>query len=300
MIFVFASLLFLALSLVFILFRKPAVNSGFKNSTSLQEEGSELENQLNSYLKQRFPILLEVFRNKVLVKLVIPSLATFFVFAFLINPQMTSAQFAIFLALLMSATYSLRIYYHNLDAFRSGFLSQLKQLFFNIRNQLSTGVSLDQALSQNLDCNYKQPLKREFNSFMNVSQANLIENFPNWLLKLQNIYKLKGLDKVAQILKLELKFNNNQEEAFEKAIESISSRVDQNTKQKNSVFISLTTIDFLTLMFFGIMFFVIPGLSSGDSTWWQSFRREIIVFASAATLWSLYFASLVFLVRRVA
>jgi hypothetical protein len=300
MIFIFASLIFLAIALLLLVFRSPSLASNFKNQRTLECESSELEYQLNSYLKQRFPIMLEIFKEKVFVKLVIPGALVFCIFAFVINPLMTSVNFAIILALLMSATYSLRIYYHNLDDFRSGFLSQLKQLFFNVRNQLSTGVSLDQALSQNLDFNYKQPLKREFNSFMNISQANLIGNFPNWLIRLQNSYKLKGLDRVAQILKLELKYNNNQEEAFEKAIESISQRVDQNTKQKNSVFISLTTIDFLTLMFFGIMFFVIPGLATGNSEWWLSFRRELVVFGSASILWLLYFMSLIFLIRRVA
>jgi hypothetical protein len=300
MLFIFTSILIASLALIFLSFKKPIANYGFSNNKTINREGSEFEEHLNSYLKHRFPILLDIFKNQILIKLILPSCCIFCFFGFVINPQITNAQFAIFLALLMTATYSLRIYYHHLDSFRSNFLSQLKQLFFNIRNQLSTGVSLDQALSQNLDFNYKGPLKREFDSFMRISQTNLIENFPNWLLKLQNIYKLKGLDKVAQVLKLELKYNNNQEEAFEKAIESISNRVDQNTKQKNSVLISLTTIDFLSLMFFGVMFFVIPGLAASDSQWWQSLRREIVIFASAGILWSLYFVSLIFLVRRVA
>jgi hypothetical protein len=299
MVYLFASLILISICLVLLIFNQDA-QINLNKRKSIVDKGFVLESKLNSYLQEKFPIFLEVFDSKVMLKLIFPAIAIFFFFAFVVNPKMTNVNFAFVLAVLMVATYALRIYYHNLSNFRTSLLSQIKQLFFNIRNHLSTGVSLDQALSQNLAVNYKQPLRKEFHSFVGLAQTNLIENFPSWLIKIQRIYKLQGLDKVAQILQLELKYNNNQEEAFEKAIEAISQRVEQNTRQKNSIFISLTTIDFLTLMFFGLMFFVIPTLRQADSLWWASFHRELVVFGSAGILWSLYFASLIYLVRRLA
>lgn len=300
MVFVFTSLIFLLAMMVILLFEIPQEISTFKNPRKISWNTTELDGKFNMFFKQRFPVIFEVFQGKLFIKLVLPSLIIFLIFAFVINPKITNFNFAFVLATLMTLTYSFRIYFHNLISFRVKFLSQLKQLFFNIRNQLSSGVSLDQALSQSLDLNYQEPLKKEFRSFIKIAQTNLIENFPDWLIKIQDSYQLAGIDRASQLLKLELKYNHNQEEAFERAIESISHKVDSNARQKNTVLITLTTIDFLTLMFFGVMFFVIPGLNALESNWWLSFRREFIVFISALILWLLYFGSVLFLIRRVA
>lgn len=300
MVFVFTSLIFLFTILVILCIGLPQELNSFKKTKNLSWDVSELDGKLNILVKQKSPVVFEIFKGKIFIKLVLPGLIVFLISVFLINPKITSTNFAFVLAIVMSLTYSSRIYYHNLNSFRSNFLSQLKQLFLNVRNQLSTGISLDQALSQNLELNYKEPLKRELSSFVKIAQTNLIENFPIWLIRIQDTYKLSGIDRASQLLKLELKYNNNQEDAFERAIEAISQKVEQNTKQKNTVLITLTTIDFLTLMFFGVMFFVIPGLTVSESNWWLSFRREFTVFISALILWSLYFSSVIFLIRRVA
>jgi len=101
-------------------------------------------------------------------------------------------------------------------------------------------------------------------------------------------------------LLLELSFNHNQEQAFEKAIDSLSVKQEQNQKQDSIVMISLLTIDFLTCLFFALLFFVLPNLINAELNWWLSFRREFVVFLSALVLWSMYFLSLFFLLRRIA
>ena len=298
MLYLFLALIVMMVALVFALLPNKLSNSGFKAQSALSSK--EINDDLNSFLKQRFPIFLSIFRDNVLFALVVPTIVIFSFFAFFINPQITNVNFALILGLVMAATYGLRIFYHKLSSFRETLLSQIKQLFFNIRNQLSTGLSLDQALTRNLSMNFDPVLKKEFEAFMKVSQTNILEAFPRWLLRLQQSYRLPGLDEVAQVLSLELKYNNNQEEAFEKAIAAISIKVEQNSRQKNVVFISLTTIDFITLLFFGVMFFAIPGLAVADSTWWNSFRRELVVFISAALIWTSYFGALIYMTRRMA
>jgi len=284
---------------IFIFFktRNPAIYLKFS-----QEESKLLlfENSINQFFYKVNPIFIQVFKGQILIRLILPFILIFIFFAFFINPKITNFQFSLILACLMSITYALRIYYQNLCQFRLLLLSQIKLLFFAIRNNLSLGLSFDQALSNCQKINLKNPIKKEFFEYLNFSQENLIAFFPAWLIKLQKLFKLSEFEKISQVLLLELSFNHNQEQAFEKAIDSLSVKQEQNQKQDSIVMISLLTIDFLTCLFFALLFFVLPNLINTELNWWLSFRREFVVFLSALVLWSMYFLSLFFLLRRIA
>jgi hypothetical protein len=132
MVFVFTSLIFLFTTLVILCIGLPQELNSFKKTKNLSWDVSELDGKLNILFKQKSPVVFEIFKGKIFIKLILPGLIVFLISAFLINPKMTSTNFAFVLAILMSLTYSSRIYYHNLNSFRSNLLSQLKQLFFFI------------------------------------------------------------------------------------------------------------------------------------------------------------------------
>jgi hypothetical protein len=123
--------------------------------------------------------------------------------------------------------------------------------------------------------------------------------FPKWLLRLKKTFGLKELSKSAQLLSLELKYNTNQEEAFLNAVNQIADRISWNNKQKSTVSMALFTMDFMVLMLFAVLFFVIPNISANlDNSWWDSDSRVIVVFISASVVWLCYLVTTLIMIWR--
>lgn len=208
--------------------------------------------------------------------------------------------FAVILFILISLAYSLRLYYHFAVSFRTKLLAQIERIFNSIRNNLSSGISLDLAANNALKANPEKPLGPELAKFIKLTDTSFLEYFPNWLINIKKQFNLSQLSKSAQILALQLEHTNNQEQAFVDASTNILERIRSNTKQKNTISISFFTMDFMVLFFFLILFFVIPNvISDSNYSWWESSRRNLVVFISAAVLYISYFFTVFIALRSL-
>lgn len=199
--------------------------------------------------------------------------------------DMTNPQLGIFLGVVMSAAYLARTIFHFTARFRDKVLSQLERVFLTIRNNLSTGMTLDYAVNEAIKYTKDKPLGPHLTSFVKVSEGNFLEKFPSWLYSVQRNFRIQELAESAHLLHLELKHTNNQEEAFINAARKVSDKHRANKKQKNTLMLSFFTLDFMVAGFLGMLYMVIPQISD---TWWASDGRPLSVFISGAILWGLY------------
>jgi hypothetical protein len=267
--------------------------------------GSRLEvdsnyfEKIDEYLTDNESKIIYCLGDNITIKFLIPSILIFFFSCVFLAPALTSVQLAIPLGVIISSAYIARLFYGHQINYRSKLLRQLERILRSIRNNLSTGMTLDYAVTNTIKFNKENPLGNELQTFVKLSDTNFLENFPKWLLRLRKTFGLKELNKSAQLLSLELKYNSNQEEAFLNAVYQIANRISQNDKQKSTVALALFTMDFMVLMLFAVLFFVIPNIAANsESSWWESERRFFVVFISAAIVWLSYLATALIMIWR--
>ncbi len=266
--------------------------------SSLYKEAELLENRepvssklelLEAEILDSVPELNNFIGKGIVLKLIIPCTVIFIICEFFLGPMLTNTSLGLLLGLIISLAYSLRLLYHLSSNFRSKLLNQIERVLISIRNNLSTGMTLDYAVANTLKFNQEYPLGPNLARFIKLSETNFIENFPLWLRGLERTFKLKELGRASQVLKLELAHTTNQEEAFINASDHISDRIKINEKQKNTVFMTFFTMDFMVIAFLGVLFLIIPNISyDPELLWWQSASRPLVVFISALVLWSAY------------
>lgn len=234
------------------------------------------------------PILTSLIGQRIISRFFIPSLIIL-IFSLLFGMILTNPQLGFFLGLIIGAAYVGRIFYHRSAEFRSKLLNQLERILLSIRNNLSTGMTLDYAVANTLKFNQEEPLGPNLSKFIKISETNFINNFPLWLKTLEQNYKLKNLSRASQLLKFELNYTSNQEEAFINAASKITEKINLNRKQQNIIMMTFFTMDFMAIAFLGILFLIIPNISyDSNLNWWQSSSRAFIVFISGLIIWSSY------------
>jgi hypothetical protein len=244
---------------------------------------------LEAELLASMPELNNFIGRGIVVKLIIPCLVILLISVIFLGPVLTNASLGLLLGLIISSAYSLRLLYHLSSNFRSKLLNQIERVLVSIRNNLSTGMTLDYAVANTLKFNQEYPLGPNLARFIKLSETNFIENFPLWLKGLERTFRLKELGRASQVLKLELAHTTNQEEAFINAADQVSSRIKINAKQKNTILMTFFTMDFMVLAFLAILFLIIPNISYDPAlSWWQSASRPLVVFISALVVWSAY------------
>ncbi len=288
-------LIFISLASVwmfYLLFQTPSDYSSLYKEAELlearEESPSKLE-LLEAEILDSVPELNNFIGKGIVFKLIIPCLVIFIVCAFFVGPLLTNLKLGLLLGLIIASAYSLRLLYHLSSIFRSKLLSQIERVLVSIRNNLSTGMTLDYAVSNTLKFNQEYPLGPNLARFIKLSETNFIENFPLWLKGLERTFRLKELGRASQILKLELAHTTNQEEAFINASDQITDRIKVNDKQKNTILMTFFTMDFMVIAFLGILFLIIPNISyDPELQWWESASRPLVVFISALVVWSAY------------
>jgi len=279
------------------------VAAGTKTS-SIASQLEEFDLEFN----RRFSFLASHIGSKAFLKLLLPALVLVAFCCLYLAPLITDTKYGLILGLLMSLAYLARVFFVWSAAFRAKLLSQLERILLSIRNNLSTGMTLDYAVSESSKYNPELPLGPHLSSFMRLSDINFIENFPLWIIKVQKTFRLKDLAKSAQLLSLELCHTNNQEQAFMNAVAAVSACSKRNKKQQNTLNITFFTLDFLVLAFLGILFYVVPSFSTtamtgmdGLSTqlsWWDTPHRVLVVFQAALVIWSAYAATVLIALGR--
>lgn len=293
-------LLFISFSLILLLKLAVSAPSDYiavRSVDALRRTNSFTKNLLNIYknlgrfLDDKFDFLANVIGAGSFIKLFLPSVSITLFCCFVAGPLLTNATLGPLLGILISLAYISRIFFCYAGKFREKLLSQLERILITIRGNLSTGMTLDYAVNEAMQYNLDLPLGPHLANFVKLSETNFIENFPGWLLSVQKSFKLKELAKSAQLLSLELTHTSNQEQAFMNAAISVADRSMSNKKQKNILNITFFTLDFMSLCFLGLLFFIIPGLSSGleqNIDWWHSSGRPVTVCQSAAVIWGAY------------
>lgn len=254
---------------------------------------SNLFEKIDLQINQANPWLNKLFGNKLVLKLICP-LIMIFVFAMIVaGPYLAGFKYGLLLGLMIFIAYGFRWLYGLGFAFRTKLLEELERILITIRNNLSTGQSLDYAIYQATLMPSIQPIHQSLVTFIKTNNTNLISSFPDWLKSLENLYRIPDLSMLSQLLTLELKYNHNQEEAFINISNCLSQKQKQNKKQKNTISITFLTLDFMVLAFLAVIFLVIPNLSfSSEINWWQSERRYFIVFISGFVIWAAYAATI--------
>ena len=241
--------------------------------------------QVDREINQKFSFLGSYIGASSVSKLFILMLPVAFLGCILLGPYLTNQSLGVFLGMVITAAYVSRIFFHMSVGFRTMLLSQLERILTSIRNNLSTGMTLDYSVNECLKYNTDAPLGPHLNSFIKLSEANFIEKFPLWMHNVQRMFRLNELAQSAQLLKLELMYNSNQEQAFMNAAELVSNRQKQNKKQFNTIYVTFFTLDFMTLAFMGVIFYVIP---SFNASWWTSPERPMVIFFTALIIWGAY------------
>ena len=255
---------------------------------SIQNKESQLK-QFEAEIYKSVPQLSNYIGEGALLKLLVPSLFILSISIALIGPSLTNPAFGLLLGTIIALAYIARIYYHLASGFRHKLLVQLERILTSIRNNLSTGMVLDYAVSHTLKFNQEEPLGPRLAKFIKISETNFLEHFPLWLKSLERNFQLKELAQAAQLLKLELAQTNNQEEAFINAAEQVAEKIKLNQKQRNTITVTFLTMDFMILAFLGVLFFIIPGISfNPDHSWWDSGSRVLSVFVSGSIIWGAY------------
>jgi Flp pilus assembly protein TadB len=296
------SIFILCLSLLVLLLKTPKDFADAKYNKflhyRLQNDFDYIE-KFDEYFESNHSKIIYYLGDRISFKFLMPSLLIFFFSCAFIAPLLTSIKFSIPLGLIISLAYISRLFYSHQVNFRSKLLRQLERILRSIRNNLSTGMTLDYAVTSTIKYSQEKPLGQELKAFIKLSDTNFLENFPKWLLRLKKTFGLKELNKSAQLLSLELKYNTNQEEAFLNAVNQIADRISWNDKQKSTVAMALFTMDFMVLMLFAVLFFVIPNISANlDNSWWDSDRRVIVVFISASVVWLCYLVTTLIMIWR--
>lgn len=303
MIYFLIALLFIALIYAsFLLLKTPEDFAGAKFNAFILDrkvDKTDYLTEFEEYLLESRPELAYLIGDKVFSRLFVPIFVIFMIALVAIAPLLTNVQLAVPLALIITLAYGSRVFYSLKTGFRSKVLLQLERILRAIRNNLSTGMTLDYAVNNAVKFNMEKPLGPHLQKFIKVSETNFLENFPKWLLSIRQIFKIKELAKSSQLLALELKYSANQEEAFINAVAQVSDRVSANRKQKNTVLLSMFTMDFMVIALFAVLFFVIPNISmTTEVSWWDSGRRPLVVFISAAVIWLAYFITVFIMLRR--
>ena len=236
------------------------------------------------------------------VEFFVPVIFISLVSVLVLGPLLTNFYYGILLGLVISCAYSFRIFFHLAQNFREELLSQIENILRQIRNHLSSGASLDYALnlvrSQVLQI---KPIGKELNKYLKSIESNFFDAFPQWLYSLKAKYQLADLGDSAQLLALELKYTNNQEQAFLNAINSLANRIVTNKKNQNLIAITFLSLDFMVLAFLAVIFYVIPSFSLGlENSWWESSRRILVIFISGLILWFCYLITIFIALRRLA
>lgn len=235
--------------------------------------------------EQKYSLLANRIGEGSFPRLVLCSTITFALSCFILGPWLTNAQFGVFLGLVIAVAYVSRFYFVIATKFREKLLSQLERILISIRNNLSTGMTLDYAVNDCVKYNQEAPLGAHLKSFVKLSEGNFLERFPLWLANVQRTFKLKELAESSQLLGLELVNTSNQEDAFISAAKHIANRRKANKRQKNTLNISFFTLDFMVAGFFALVFYIIPSISQ---TWWASDGRPLVMFQTALMVWGAY------------
>jgi len=266
-----------------------AFNQNFKLLQTLNFKKSDYINSIETKLIDKNPILTKLVGDKVFFKLLLPSFLVIIFSSAFIAPMLTKDYFVSILAPLISMAYIFRNFYHHSTKFKELLLNDLERIFQLIRNNLSSGTTIDYALNFTISNSPKSLILDDLKSFININQRNILEYFPLWFKSLEKKYNLMDLAGASQLLALQLKFNNNQEEAMILATENIAQTLSNRKQQKNTILVAFISLDFFVIMFFAVLFWVLPNLSSTiGQSWWTSNERPLVVFASAAILWAIY------------
>lgn len=236
-------------------------------------------------LNKNFNFLNTLIGERSGAKLIISSSIIVVISCFIIGPFLTDNKTGWLVGIFMATAYIARIILHMANSFRGLLLSQIQRILYSIRNNLSTGATLDNAVNTSIECNQEEPLGPHLKSFIKISGGNFIENFPKWLKQIQGIFRINELSESAQLLALQLQHTNNQESAFMSAATFTSNREKINKKQKNTLLITMITMDFLILCFLWIVFFIIPQI---NEDWWLSPQRIKVMLQSSILIWGIY------------
>lgn len=248
-------------------------------------------------LSQSFNFLHTLIGQQAISKLIVISVVIVTTSCIFLGPYLSNNKIGWLIGLIVSLAYILRVIFHMASNYRITLLSQLQRILYSIRNSLSTGATLDNAVNNSVKHNPESPLGPHLQSFIKVSEANFTEKFPQWLENLRHIFKLKELSESAQLLALELQHTNNQENAFINAANFIENREKINKKQKNTLLITMVTMDFLVLCFLWIVFFIIPQI---NDDWWSSPSRITVMLQSSLAIWTIYAATVAIALGRQA
>lgn len=296
---IIACCIFLALSLVFVRQKDLEPQNKLiklKKTDHLAREFENLKHKINQHLKFTENIIGKDAFSQVLV----PSLVIFVICALALCPWLCGAKYSSYLAIVMSAAYAGRFIFHAATSYRYKILHQLERILNSIRNNLSSGMAIDYAVSQTAQQNPEEPIGTNLKQFIRVAELNFTEKIPSWLKSIERDFKLKELARSAQVLKLQLHYNSNQEAAFQDSAKIVSESIKANKKQSNTLAITFFSLDFFTAAYIGLLVFIIPSLeSSPEQSWWNSNERAVVIFISAAIIWSAYALTVFLALRRL-
>ena len=267
-------------------FAAAAQSQVFSNRSGLMQ--SKQESAFEKLLVKIVPDLKNYIGKDQIVILAFSSLSFLVFFCLVFSPFLVGAQYSIILGIIIASAYILRLFYHLSSGFRQKVIAQLNRIFNTLKNHLSAGMTLDQAIVVSLNSQIQEPMASEIKDFVSLSGANIIRDFPSWLIYIKNTFCLDSLAKPAQLLLLELKHTRNQEQAFSYLSKSISAIVARNKKQSGIVNITLITMDFMTAFYLLVMFYVLPSLATDTTNWWISTERPFLIFLCSAALWLSY------------
>ncbi len=239
-------------------------------------------------------------RNSILKLLIFSSLVLACSCLFL-GPILVKGSLGLCLGLIIALAYIARFVLQLYVSFRDSLLAQIERVLLSIRNNLSSGMTLDYAVNDAALTNTEEPIASDLRNFLIIAETNFLEAFPSWLESLRRKFHLNSLAKSARLLSLELHFTNNQEEAFMDAVTAVDNSILVNKKQRSTLNISLFTLDFMVLVFFLVLFYVIPSFAvNSELNWWHSSERSLVVFQAAAILWGAYLLTVFLAIRRQA
>jgi Flp pilus assembly protein TadB len=170
----------LCLSLLVLLLKTPKDFADAKYNkflhNRLQNDFDYIE-KFDEYFESNHSKIIYYLGDRISFKFLIPSLLIFFVSCAFIAPLLTSIKFSIPLGLIISLAYISRLFYSHQVNFRSKLLRQLERILRSIRNNLSTGMTLDYAVTSTIKYSQEKPLGQELKAFIKLSDTNFLENF---------------------------------------------------------------------------------------------------------------------------
>ncbi len=259
-------------------------------------------NRIRSFLlSAKFSFLDSYLGKNALLRLVLPSLIILLLSVCILASILVGPSLALILGLLISVAYISRIVLHMYLVFREKLLAQIERILMNIRNNLSAGVTLDYAVINVAGNTIDEPIATDLRNFIVVAETNFLETFPTWLDTLRRKFHLEALGKSSQLLGLELRYTNNQEDAFLDAVNAVHDSQSTNKQQRSTLNITLFTLDFIVIAFLAVLFYVIPSFAlNAELNWWQSSERSWILFQSGLVVWGAYLLTVLLALRRQA